>query len=136
MDIHKRKCWSCKNIAEHKDSIVPEVLCKLCGSQDTRRIRTEPKHESIQVTCLAVVPMSEADVTEAYHLSGHADYNWLRTTMQALCLSHERLRAELAGAESMLNFDAEPAVVHTTAKCKTCNEFYGYHFPCRCGNHL
>lgn len=102
MDIHRRKCWSCKNVAEHRDSIVPEVLCKLCGSQDTRRIRTEPKRESIQVKCLAVVPMSEAEVTEAYHLCGCADYNWLRKTMQALCLSHERLRAELAGAEAML----------------------------------
>ena len=39
-ESHQRKCWDCGNVAEHADSVVPHVLCKLCGSQDTRRIRT------------------------------------------------------------------------------------------------
>lgn len=42
----KRKCWDCGNVAEHADSVVPHVLCKKCGSQDTRLIRqpaTAPK---------------------------------------------------------------------------------------------
>jgi hypothetical protein len=33
---HERKCWSCGNVAEHEDNVVPHVLCKQCGSQDTR----------------------------------------------------------------------------------------------------
>lgn len=44
MDLHKRKCHGCANVAEHSDSVVPEVLCKKCGSQDTRRIRTQLDH--------------------------------------------------------------------------------------------
>ena len=39
MERHKRTCWDCGNVAEHDDNIVPEVLCKKCGSQDTRHIR-------------------------------------------------------------------------------------------------
>jgi len=39
MPLHSRKCWHCGNVAEHKDNIVPEVNCKLCGSQDTRAIK-------------------------------------------------------------------------------------------------
>jgi DNA-directed RNA polymerase subunit RPC12/RpoP len=35
----ERKCWDCGNIAEHEDSVVPHVLCKKCGSQDTRLTR-------------------------------------------------------------------------------------------------
>jgi hypothetical protein len=37
--IHHRKCWACGNIAEHTDNVVPAVLCKKCGSQDTRPLR-------------------------------------------------------------------------------------------------
>lgn len=36
---HERKCWDCGNIAEHEDNVVPHVLCKSCGSQDTRLIK-------------------------------------------------------------------------------------------------
>lgn len=39
MTPHQRKCWDCGNVAEHEDSIVPHVLCKKCGSQDTRLLR-------------------------------------------------------------------------------------------------
>lgn len=35
----QRKCWDCGNVAEHEDSVVPHVLCKACGSQDTRPVR-------------------------------------------------------------------------------------------------
>jgi ribosomal protein S27E len=38
---HERKCWDCGNIAVHQDNIVPEVNCKKCGSQDTRRLKTK-----------------------------------------------------------------------------------------------
>ena len=33
---HIRKCHDCGNVAEHEDNITPWVLCKKCGSQDTR----------------------------------------------------------------------------------------------------
>lgn len=39
MSDHKRKCWTCGNIAMHADNITPDVLCKECGSQDTRLVR-------------------------------------------------------------------------------------------------
>lgn len=35
-EMHIRRCWGCGNIAEHADNVVPEVLCKKCGSRDTR----------------------------------------------------------------------------------------------------
>ena len=48
---HKRRCWACGNVEEHKDSITPWVLCAKCGSQDTRRLkRLEPqKYPDYQV---------------------------------------------------------------------------------------
>lgn len=36
---HERKCWDCGNVAEHEDNVVPHVLCKKCGSQDTRAVK-------------------------------------------------------------------------------------------------
>ena len=36
--VHKRKCHYCGNIAWHADNITPYVLCRKCGSQDTRKI--------------------------------------------------------------------------------------------------
>lgn len=36
MPLHERKCWECGNVAQHADNVTPEVLCKKCGSQDTR----------------------------------------------------------------------------------------------------
>jgi len=35
-----RKCHDCGSIAEHESDIRPGVLCKKCGSQDTRKIKT------------------------------------------------------------------------------------------------
>lgn len=49
-EAHKRKCWNCGNIAVHMKSIVPEVLCTKCGSQDTRRIKGDAPKPFITVT--------------------------------------------------------------------------------------
>ncbi len=46
MSAHKRKCWDCGNVALHDDSVVPHVLCKHCGSHDTRRLRESPQSTS------------------------------------------------------------------------------------------
>ncbi len=43
MEAHKRKCWDCGNVALHEESVVPNVLCKQCGSQDTRKVRENPQ---------------------------------------------------------------------------------------------
>lgn len=45
MALHKRRCWACHNVAEHLDNVAPEVLCKKCGSQDTRLIK-DPQSET------------------------------------------------------------------------------------------
>jgi hypothetical protein len=37
-----RHCFECGAINRHSDAVVPEVLCKRCGSQDTRRMKSEP----------------------------------------------------------------------------------------------
>jgi hypothetical protein len=36
--LNKRRCYVCGDIAYHEDSRTPYVLCRKCGSQDTRRI--------------------------------------------------------------------------------------------------
>ena len=38
-ELHKRRCRDCGNVAYHADNITPYVLCRKCGSQDTRLIR-------------------------------------------------------------------------------------------------
>ena len=53
-EAHKRKCWNCGNIAVHMKSIVPEVLCTKCGSQDTRRIKGNAPKPFIQVTTVVM----------------------------------------------------------------------------------
>lgn len=45
-ETHKRKCWTCGNIADHASDITPGVCCQLCGSQDTRKLRHTPKVKS------------------------------------------------------------------------------------------
>jgi ribosomal protein S27AE len=35
---HKRTCHRCGNVAWHADKVTPYVLCRKCGSQDTRKI--------------------------------------------------------------------------------------------------
>lgn len=39
MNPCKRKCHDCGNVAMHEDRITPWVLCKKCGSQDTRLVK-------------------------------------------------------------------------------------------------
>lgn len=37
--VHLRKCHDCSNVAYHADNVTPHVLCKKCGSQDTRKVK-------------------------------------------------------------------------------------------------
>lgn len=60
-----RKCWACGHISEHLDSVVPYVLCKICGSQDTRRI--EQSSSDIES-----IIMRQAAETAIYNLRGNA----------------------------------------------------------------
>jgi len=39
--VHKRKCWSCGQLAWHVDCVSPYVECRACGSADTRRVKRE-----------------------------------------------------------------------------------------------
>jgi len=39
---HFRRCWDCGAINRHIDNVAPEVCCKRCGSQDTRKMKNEP----------------------------------------------------------------------------------------------
>jgi len=39
LTTHKRKCWDCNTVNEHRSDVVPGVLCPRCGSQDTRKLR-------------------------------------------------------------------------------------------------
>jgi hypothetical protein len=56
-DLHERKCWSCGNVAEHADRVVPHVLCRICGSQDTRATKKpkpfEPTKAQLHSACLS-----------------------------------------------------------------------------------
>jgi hypothetical protein len=40
--VHFRRCWDCGAINRHSDNIAPEVCCKRCKSQDTRKMKNEP----------------------------------------------------------------------------------------------
>jgi hypothetical protein len=37
--VHLRKCHDCSSVAYHADNVTPHVLCKKCGSQDTRKVK-------------------------------------------------------------------------------------------------
>lgn len=50
-EVHTRRCHDCGNVASHTDSITPEVLCKKCGSQDTRRVRADLSPAPAPFTC-------------------------------------------------------------------------------------
>lgn len=41
-NAHYRRCWDCGAINLHETDYVPGVLCKRCGSQDTRKTKNEP----------------------------------------------------------------------------------------------
>lgn len=38
-----RKCWNCGKVQIHRSDITPGVLCRFCGSQDTRLMKAETK---------------------------------------------------------------------------------------------
>jgi predicted RNA-binding Zn-ribbon protein involved in translation (DUF1610 family) len=39
---HHRRCWACKSINLHLSDVTPGVCCPECGSQDTRKLKSEP----------------------------------------------------------------------------------------------
>ena len=39
-----RKCWACGKVQIHSSDITPGVLCRFCGSQDTRLLREKTKN--------------------------------------------------------------------------------------------
>ena len=47
MNPEERRCWNCGNVAMHDDNVSPPVLCKKCGSQDTRLTRKHSIPKSI-----------------------------------------------------------------------------------------
>lgn len=56
---------------------------------------------SVQTECLSRTPLTASHVEAIYHLlDGEADAH--AKVIRSLCLSHERLRAELLGAETLL----------------------------------
>jgi len=36
-----RKCWNCGRKQIHREAVTPGVLCRFCGSQDTRLLKKE-----------------------------------------------------------------------------------------------
>jgi len=36
---HVRRCWECGRVALHRDDVKPYVLCSVCNSQDTRKVK-------------------------------------------------------------------------------------------------
>lgn len=105
---HQRKCFDCGNVATHSDNIVPEVLCKVCRSQDTRAM--PPSKSEINDAIKAIYRKAmEADVLTAEEVSLMLSNQYASVSQKRLCLSHERLRAEceasailIAGLEGRL----------------------------------
>jgi hypothetical protein len=97
MTVHQRKCFDCGNIAEHTDNIVPAVLCKVCGSQDTRlRLLSERSDHEFDSFAASKNICSVSDV---HSVSAAADLMTrpkLIEVVHRLCASHERLRQEFA----------------------------------------
>lgn len=61
-ESHERKCWDCGNVATHECSITPGVLCKQCGSQDTRKVKAKEKHRHSQFYSKLSLLLEEYDV--------------------------------------------------------------------------
>jgi len=64
--IHQRKCWDCGNVAGHESDVVPGVLCKRCGSQDTRRTKNKSDTKYVPAEILlALIGIDLSDYAEA-----------------------------------------------------------------------
>jgi DNA-directed RNA polymerase subunit RPC12/RpoP len=63
-ESHVRKCWECGNVATHESSITPGVLCKKCGSQDTRKVRDKKSEPKPGIKVTSVFGCSEIEVTD------------------------------------------------------------------------
>lgn len=41
-DPHYRRCFDCGHINMYRDAVIPECLCRMCKSADTRRMKNPP----------------------------------------------------------------------------------------------
>jgi len=57
---------------------------------------------NLKTQCLPQVPLTEVQVEDVFATRDQLDRDTLLGVVRRLCLSHERLRLELAGAESLL----------------------------------
>lgn len=57
---------------------------------------------SLQTDCLRMLPL-DAKMVESYYVGSPREDSAYDRLIRMFCLSHERLRAELAGAESLLD---------------------------------
>lgn len=67
--------------------------------------RSEHKGNRLKKDCLAVTPLSESAVAAIYGMQETLP----KHAVDNLCKSHERLRAELSGAEILLDYDDQHA---------------------------
>ena len=110
MATHWRNCWNCKTTNFHESDVTPGVCCPHCGSQDTRRCQP-PKSErqrsadrTLKRRSLIRLPLSFEDVAKIYSsYDPSSAYPSGKIAIHSLCESHERLRAELQGAATLLN---------------------------------
>ena len=118
MNPGERRCWDCGNVAMHDGNVSPPVLCKKCGSQDTRLTQKHSWSLDLKKECLPRVPLTELQVEDVFATRDLLDRETLLGVVWRLCLSHERLRAELAGAEILLNSEAIPLLVGSRVRIK------------------
>lgn len=58
--------------------------------------------QRLRSDCLGFNALSEGGVASIYDYHQEASVDYLRDVVRRLCLSHERLRAELKGAELLI----------------------------------
>ncbi len=68
---HERKCWDCGYLGQFTSDVVPGVLCPKCGSQDTRRQRSE--QEARQIALDDFLRESAAEFAKAHAKQAAAD---------------------------------------------------------------
>ena len=79
----------------------------------------------LRVRCLATTPIEEREVEKLYESSSVTtmEREELVFRIRRLCLSHERLRAELQGAEKIIQtMDRKQQHGCTDASCKECDQ--------------